>query len=493
VGSNPFGRQPISAECAEFLEVQAGLTNEFVLDVGTAYVSGPLFDLPAGAVQTVLGVEYRGFSYALDPGAAGGPISGFNAQNPAGGENSFLDVFTEALFPLVPGLDVTVGARWSRSQFVDIVKAEEGDSRVDSTYKAEMTWQIADPVMLRASYQRAVRAPNFGELFDGGGSAPQYFDPCSVGTAARTGPDGASVEALCTANGVGAIATYVQTPGTQLSITTTGNTDLEPEGADTYTVGAVFNSPWQDIDLRASIDYYHINIQDVILAPSPNVVIADCFNYYGNNTTYSNEQENCAAIVRGGGDALFLNGPNDDGTYPGINGGGVEVSGIDIQVDYGLDLGGAGALNFNALLSHVIEWVQQDADDLPAIDYAGTVTFFGEGLGLGGSVPEWRLTLNTSWNVSDFTFYLRNRYISEMDNRASVIFPGESFTGADSIWYHDIAAQWDMTENASLRVGVNNVLDEQPPQYRPNVQSGTEPSLYDVVGRRAFLQVNLRY
>ena len=91
-------------------------------------------------------------------------------------------------------------------------------------------------------------------------------------------------------------------------------------------------------------------------------------------------------------------------------------------------------------------------------------------------------------------FDLRGRYISGMENRANVIFPGEtSFTGTDAIWYWDTAATWNMTENASFRIGVNNVFDTQPETYAPNVQSGTDPSLYDIVGRRWIAQLRMKY
>ncbi len=51
------------------------------------YVTGPFAELPAGSASAVLGAEYRGFRYNLDPGSAGGPISGFNVQDKAGGTN----------------------------------------------------------------------------------------------------------------------------------------------------------------------------------------------------------------------------------------------------------------------------------------------------------------------------------------------------------------------------------------------------------------------
>jgi outer membrane receptor protein involved in Fe transport len=92
------------------------------------------------------------------------------------------------------------------------------------------------------------------------------------------------------------------------------------------------------------------------------------------------------------------------------------------------------------------------------------------------------------------TLNARARFIDSMKNRASVQFPGEtSFRGVPKVWYWDFAGAWDVTDNVTLRVGVNNAFDKQPPVYQPNVQSGTEPSLYDVIGRRVFTQLNLRF
>ncbi|MEQ8405133.1 MAG: TonB-dependent receptor [Oceanicaulis sp.] len=506
-GFNPFGRQPLSQECIDYLEVTSTASTEFSQTVAQFYVTGDLFDAPAGTVSTVLGAEYRGFDFEFDPGSGGGAISGFNAQNPNAGTNSFEDLFGELFIPLAQGrpwmeaVDLTLGYRFSRSEFTDGISGDTGGSE-DSAYKADLSWTVTDLARVRASYQRSVRAPNFNELFAGGGSAPQYFDPCSVTTDARNGSNGADLTALCAATGVASPANYVQTPGTQASITTSGNTDLEPEAADTYTLGLVFSAPagnqWLD-RLQGSVDYWYIDISSPILAPGVNQVIADCYNYYGNNPGYDATYINCQPIVRGGGDIFFLSDPNDpNGLYPGVNGGSQQASGIDFQVNYGFDLdwmgapSWAGSIQTQLLLTHLLEWNQQDLADLPELDFAGTVSFFGEGLGT--SFPEWKALWNTRWSVSDFDVDVRGQYISSMDNRASVIFPGEtSFTGTDSIWYWDVAGTWNVTEGASLRLGVNNVFDEQPPEYAPNVQSGTDPSLYDVVGRRVFGQIVLRY
>lgn len=509
-GFNPFGRNPISPACVTYLQKSATLTREFTQRIAQGYVQGDIAELPAGDLTVVVGAEHRGFKYTFDPGAASGPISGFNAQNPEGGTNRFNDIFSEALIPIAKGaefansLELSLGYRYSNSKFVDKIKNIEGKSKSDSTYKADLSWEPIDTLRGRASYQRAVRAPNFNELFAGGGSAPQYFDPCSVtSNFRRTG--GAAASALCAATGVGNPAVYVQTPGTQISIVTDGNLNLESEKADTITLGVVAttgsDNRWLE-RLTGSLDYYNIKIKGPILTPEPNLIVASCYNYFGTNPNLSATDPNCRAVIRGGGDILFLSDPGNPatGNYAGINAGKIKTSGIDLQMRWGFDLewmgapSNAGAVTFDLYLNRLIDFKQQERSTLPVIDYAGTVSYFGQGLSEGASLPTWKGVLNTNYSVGDFSFDLRTRYIDAMSNRASRQYKGEtSFTGVGDVWYWDFSASWDVTEYAMIRVGVNNIADRLPPVYAPNVQSGTDPSLYDVIGRRVFFQTNLKF
>lgn len=449
----------------------------------------------------VLGAELRYFRYKLDPGSAGGPISGFNAQVPAGGINKFKDYFVEGLVPLVkdvPGaqsLELGFGFRKSDSEFTDTVNPGPSPGSDDNAYKLELSWAPLDDVRVRASYQRAVRAPNFGELFDGGGSAPQYFDPCSVTSAIRNGPNAAQVATLCGLTGLTSVGTYVQTPGTQAQLVTTGNTGLKPETADTITLGGLWTSAWDESmgRLRASLDYYRIDIEDTILTPDPNVVIAACYNYYGTNPTYSATDPNCAGVFRAGGDVLAVFGTAPGGLYPGINAGSVTTDGIDLLLDYAINVG-PGQLTAGLNLNYLLSWEMNEGAGLPTIDYAGTANYFGSGLGLSATFPELRFNVTTGYSIGDYSADLRFRFIDSMDNRASVQFPGEqSFSGPDSVVYVDIGATWEFMEGSALRIGVNNVLDEEPPTYAPNVQSGTDPSMYDVIGRRIYLQAKVKF
>ena len=497
-GLNLIGRQVWSQECVDYLAVDGRVLTDFKLNVVQGFVSGKVMDLPAGPLSVVVGAENRWFNYDFQPGAVGGPISGFNAQNPVNGKNSFEDLFLEALFPIIDTVEMSVGYRYSTAEFENDGISAPSDS--SDAYKVELSWQALDYMRVRGSYQKAVRAPNFSELFDGGGSAPQYFDPCSVTTEARNGPNAAQMRQLCIDTGVAAVDTFVQSPGGQLSITTAGNLDLTPEEADTITLGVVFQSPWSGAlqGLVASLDYYSIDISDTILVPSPNVIVADCYNYYGQNPNYSATTDSCRALAAGrfGGDIFFMSDPNSpDGLYPGINAGKAKVEGLDLQLGYATDLP-VGSLNLNLLVSYLLSAELQDSPTLPTLDYKGTVSYFGAGAGT--SYPEIKANLTGVYTIGDFTVDGRLRWIDSMKNRASVQFPGETQpTGVGSVAYTDLAVSWTMGgflgENSTLRIGMNNVFDKQPPQYAPNVQSGTEPSLYDVVGRRIFGSINFRF
>lgn len=516
-GFNIFGRQPISEECADYLEVQTTLSTFMKQQIAQAFISGPITELPAGELQFVLGAEYRSFEYEFDPGSASGPISGFNTQDPDEGNNSFRDIFGELLIPIVKdvpwfqNVELNLGARYSESEFTDKITGTEVGPRDSWAYKAQLDWTMNDMLRARISYQRSVREPNFSELFAGGGSAPQYFDPCSVTSNFRTG-GGAQAAALCQNAGfnggvaAGAINTFVQTPGSQIGVDLLGNTDLEPEVGKTWTAGLVFNSPWENpwlSRLQGSIDYYNIKIEDAILTPTPNQIVAACYNYYGTNGAFDPANQNCEGVLRVGGDILWVYNPATlatDGAFIASNAGWQKTSGIDFQVDWGFDwewLGMSpswGSVRTNLLVTHVIEFVQQDPiAGVPSIDFAGTASYFGAGLGT--SFPEWKATWNINWNfMDDYAVDVRARYIDSMENRLSREFPGETeFTGPDAVWYWDVAGTWNINDAVQLRLGVNNVFDKEAETYAPNVQSGTDPSTYDVVGRRVFGSLRLRF
>lgn len=520
---NFFGDRPVSQACRQYLATFVTRVERIEQVVAQGFVRGELLDLPAGALSVVGGFEHRELQYARRFTSNPGPFSGFTVGNPEAGESNFNDLFVEALaplakdLPLISNLELGLGARYSWAQYENLLTQDRSEARGSAAYKAELNWEVNDWARLRASYQRAVREPNFSELFVGTASAPQILDPCSPFTNGFR--NNAQLRALCTAQGVGAAGASTS-PGSQANIILSGNENLTPEKADTVTLGFVLSSPWASPWLeraRLSVDYYNIEIADPILVFDTNTAIAACFNYLGTNPTYSNTNIYCRGITRTGGsltNATINNRDRADLSWPFENGGSIATSGLDLQAAYGFDwawLGlpeQLGRLELSLLLTHVLKYEQADRQGLPPVDYTGTISYFGAGLGT--SFPEWKATLNTrwtldaidawGWEIKDLSLGSRVRYVDAMENRQFRQYPGETFLGTAGVsanvpatWYVDLDATVGLTDNVELKLGVNNVADQQPRLYAPNVQSGTDPSSYDIVGRRLFAQVKLRF
>ena len=521
--NNFFGDRPTSASCRAYLESPVSQKTALEQTIAQAFFSGTLMELPAGDLQVVYGGEYRGFEYSSRYLSSPGPFSGFNVGDPDAGTNTFYDLFGEALIPLVKDvpwvqdLELSLGARYSRSEFTDKLKQISSSARGSSAYKAELSWTPVDFARVRGSFQRSVREPNFGELFSSSNSAPQIFDPCVPDSQAwkkSTAAGPGTFRGLCIAQGVPATGATTP-PAGQLNIALSGSTNLKPEEANTLTLGVVVSSPWDNPwlnRLRGTVDYYKIEITDPILSIDTNNLLADCYNYFGSNPTYSPTYANCAAIKRVGGSlggGAAIDGPDANKRFPGDNGGSINTSGLDFQVDYGFDwewLGlpsWMGSVQANLILTRVLEYTQADKSFLPEVDYTGTISYFGARLGT--SFPEWKGVFNTRWAMSDLPFGdlaigARVRYIDSMTNRQFAQFPGETSLlipgvapNVPATWYTDLDVSWGVTDNVEFKLGVNNVADQQPRLYGPNVQSGTDPSTYDVIGRRIFGQLRLRF
>jgi outer membrane receptor protein involved in Fe transport len=520
---NFFGDRTVSTACIQYLATFVTRVERYEQIISQAFIRGDLLELPAGPLSVVAGAEHREIEYGLRFTSNPGPFSGFNVGNPEAGSSNFDDLFAEALVPLIKdapfaqSLELGLGVRYSWAQFENLLTGARSEKRGSWTYKAEANWAVNDWFRARGSYQRAVREPNFNELFLGSASAPQIFDPCfGFGVAYQAN---AQLRALCAAQGVPASGATTS-PASQAQIILAGNEDLGPEKADTFTVGFVISSPYENQWLeraRLSVDYYNINLKDPILPFDTNTALASCYNYNGANPTYSNTNLYCAGIRRTGGsltNATINNPGRADLAWLSENGGGIKTSGIDFQIQYGFDWAWMGApewlgrVDMGLFLTHVLEYKQADREGLPFVDYTGTISYFGAGLGT--SFPEWKATLNTrfafdrvgafGWESESFSFGTRVRYIDSMTNRQFSQYPGETFlgiTGVDpdvkSTWYVDMDATLGLTDNVELKIGVNNVFDQQPRLYGPNVQSGTDPSTYDVVGRRLFGQVKMRF
>ena len=485
-GFNPFGPTPLSAACANYIGLQSKNLTTVIQRMVEGTVSGPVVQLPAGSLDAVFGVSYRDLSFDFKPdsGLQPGQVAGFNEQLPVSGALDFKDVFVEAVIPLlknkpfVKSLSATVGARVSDSNI----------SGQDSSYKLTVDWAMTDMVRFRGGAQSAVRAPNVNELF-----APQLnnfpsftnSDPCnttgSIAATYRNGPNAAQVRALCAAqSAVAGGAAYVQPAGQATGIVG-GNPGLKPEKATSFTAGFVVQ-PTKN--LSATIDYWSINLEEVIGAVGATTIVQRCFNRDGANPSFSPTNEWCQ---------LFNRNANDGGVI-GLkqldrNQAFTEIAGVDIGLDYALSLQALGSLRWNLLATWNQKATSQTTSVDPVNDFVGTI-----GSTTGSATPTWRASLTTTYALGGLSVQLTNRYIDKMVHSNTVVGGSPvSNTGTAATWYHDLSASYAITPNLSVRAGISNLTDQQPRLYTPNIQANTDPSTFDVLGRRYFVGLNAKF
>lgn len=458
-----FGAGTLTDAMASFLRVTTFEQNIIEENRLTGYIRGDLFELPAGPLAAVFGFEYRD-SYAgkfIDDQQRTGNIYGFNAIQDAEGSVDVYELYTEVAVPLV-----------SEAAFAHYLGLEAGFRRsnyssvgnVDS-YKIGAEWAPTEWLRFRIMQNEATRAPSVIELFQNGDQGfPSYTDPCRD-TNSNGVPDVAGVtQAFCVGQGV-PLANY---PGftannSQVQAFAFGNPNLDPETSESLTYGVVFTPDWFPIgDLRASVDYYDIEITDVIAAFGAQFFINDC---YVNGNLAS-----CANVIRNP-----ATGQIDRVNTSRGNQGSLATSGYDIQLEWSVPIG-PGQLTVNELYS-ILESYQINGNE-----FAG-----GSSAGIGGALPDYKSVLSVSYAVGDWTLFGRWTYSPETYsfNWANTFNPESS--------YVDLSARWAMTDNFTITANVDNVMDEYPPQTADGLfgQANTDVQNYRVLGRT--LSVSGRY
>jgi outer membrane receptor protein involved in Fe transport len=496
---NPFGAGNVSPACADAVTIRATNVQETEQTQVLGSVTGSLIDLPAGALQFNAGAEYRKNTgeFRPDQFLASGDVVGFNAQQPTSGEVSVTEGFVELAVPILKDvtgasfLGMDLGYRYSDYNLAGGV----------DTYKAALQWNPIESLKVRGSYNRAIRAPSISELFlPQQENFPQYSDPCNFNSTFRTGPDAAAVTALCQAQGIPAstLPTFTQL-NPQARSYVGGNTELEPETADTYTAGVAWQSSFDSVwaqRLSASVDYWNYEIEDVIGSFDVSSIIGRCFNQLDSNPTFDPNNAYCQLFTRS-----TANFGVQDVVATNLNLGGLRREGVDMQLDYALPLDAFGAdpkwgdLSLNVLFTYLLNAERQETVTSPWFDRKGTISQT-----VASAFPELKGRVALSWNVSDFLFRYTLRYTDGMDvvNNDAVFSPS---TGAvptvSSYTYHDISARWNANEMISVTAGVTNLTDEAPPVYttsaQAGIQSNTDPSTYDVLGLRYFVNIGVKF
>lgn len=520
---NLFGSGSPSAQALNYVLVNSYRNERATQTNATAFLSadtGGFFELPGGAISAVIGGEYRRETArsVYDP-----IISNPNRL-------TFLNSIAPFLPPALEvkeaygelSIPILKNTRFFRELTL------EGSARVsDYNYgpkKAVFAWNVGgvwrptDDLLLRAGYGKAVRSPTIGDLFS---ANVQTFaaisDPCSQ-TNINNGPqvNGQSVRiANCAAAGVPTTFTYTNSNGQVVTVpfintaTSTpagairGNPNLSEETSKSFTAGIVYKPSYLP-GITASVNYYSINVNNVITSLAGPTVVQLCYD----STSGINNQY-CSAVFR-----------RPDGTFAGQAGisFGSDIvqysndqispsffqqpfnfaryysNGVDIDLAYERRIGST-RVNIHGIATYVI--TRRNYTDVQDQNFATR---------LDGSLgdPKWSGNLNTNVDFGVLDINYQFRFVDKMTigaYSAQNSVQGRPPTNADAfpqvrypvITYSDLRIGLEPTDKFRFYVGVDNVFDRLPPDISGLFGTGAGGAIYSPLGRFFYAGATARF
>lgn len=448
-------------------------------------VSGNLpFTLPwaKDSVGIAVGAEYRSESSVAEADSAftTGDLAGQGgAFVPTAGAFDVRELFTEARLPIwqdMPfgkDLSVELGYRYSDYSAFDST----------DTYKVGLNYAPVDDFKLRASFNRAVRAPSINEL-----SSPLSValdgntDPC-----AGTSPDPGCVNDPVIAANPTLLGNILENPASQYNGLLGSSPGLKAEEADTYTIGFVFTPSFVK-GLSFTVDYYNIEVNGFIDGYGADTILQQC---YGSGAL-------CDLIHRDPATgSLWLN-PNGYVVDTTQNTGQLLARGVDFKGDYRfklsqLGLGNVGSITVDFTGSYLLEQKIQPIPGNPSSAYNCEGKYGPE---CGAPVSEWRHKLRGTWSApwSNLAVSAAWRYLGGVEaDRLATVNQRDKELKAQS--YFDLFTSIKVASTYTLRAGVNNVLDNDPPLVGQGAltsvsgSGNTYPQVYDALGRYIFVGV----
>jgi iron complex outermembrane receptor protein len=484
VVNSPFPTQ--SSTCAPLNLFGSGRASQAAIDyitgfsepvslnqqyVGTATLTGSLFDLPGGRFGFAVGYEHRKESFDFDPGALllGGPddnpavdsdgdgnrtndCSSFTRDaciTPVKGSFNTDEFFAEVRAPIVsPSTDVS---------FIHLLELQAAFRWVEhSTAGGDPAWTVGArfapirDITFRGNYTHSIRSPAVGEISLP--RSPGFFfatDPCDADNL-NSGPDPATRRANCAAAG---IPTTFQSRSGQATFpgVTLGNPDLENERAKAWSVGAVFNPTFLR-GFTASVDYVDIKLKNAISFFGASGVLAGCYDSpdFPNNDFCSRFTRNTTV------------GPNQNQinfvqtTF--FNADRLEYQGVLGDIDYRVDtpfLGANSKMNLSVSAQYLDKLEQASGAGLPVILRGGI------------GYPKYSAVTTIGYTNDDVILQLSANYLGK--SKVSVNDPENTFSDntVDAVTFLNAAVAWEIDEKFAFRISVDNILSTDFPSPGP--------------------------
>lgn len=469
------GPGTITPEMLDYIQFVEVDRSEQTLEAISANLSGGLFTLPTGSLDFAAGLEHRKLSgsYRPDDVVVRGEGNGVPSL-PTSGRYNVTEAYLELAVPLlrdipaIQALDLSLATRYS----------DYSTFGGNTASKVGLRWQVMDELLLRSTWAEGFRAPSIGELF----GSPARFDatledPCSQ-------PTDPTIQANCAAQGV---PTSYEQPNPQIGVRTGGNPNLNPETAENLTAGVVYSPDWARMlpftdGLDLELTWYDITVDGAVSALDAQTQLDRCAE--------TNDAAFCNGITR------TANGSINGFDNSLRNIGDISTSGYDLTLNWQAPRQSWGRLG--------VYWITTIIDDYKAVSRAtGLPEPKKVGIEVADSgIPEVKSTMRLNWSDDQYSASYALRYISKLTeecgnalNYPSCSNPAAGTNKLGETFYHDLRLGWTPADIAKLKVsvGINNLLDQDPPICVSCSLNGYDASNYDLPGRFGFLELNWRY
>jgi outer membrane receptor protein involved in Fe transport len=385
-----------------------------------------------------------------------------------GGDIDVVEAYGEVDVPMTKKLNTNFSARRTRNETTSATNAAIGGTHTFSSWKAAAIYDPLEWLRFRATVSRDVRAAGFRELF-----LPRADTPAVIGgfPGPVTNPWAANVN-----------DEFLQTAG--------GNPNLEPEKADTKTLGAVFSFE----RFRLSADVFEIDLGGAITQSPGNQPLVDaCFRSGGTGAV-------CGRVAGFGTNNITAIDSS------ALNLAGFLTRGWDYEASYNFPLSAGGNLNLRLIGTYLYDMIVDTGLGAPPIDYrgqSGPVASFGS----FNTQPDWQARAWVTYVKERFTSTFETRYVGS--GKLNTVWfestPGSAtntlpFSVNDNsvgdAYYLSWSGSYDFRRSdqgsaVQLFWVINNLLDEDPEIAPGGNAYPTNPVFFDTLGRR--LRVGVRF
>lgn len=506
---NVFGDGNQSAEAIEYISASIFLDEKNEQHNFVASTSGLLWDvLGAGPLGYAVGYEYRKES-AEGLGRSSSTNGRYLQLNTGGdflpSEYDTNEGFAELSIPLLQDSPLGEFAELSGSyRYFDYSNAGSGD-----VYGINLVYRPIQDITFKTSYNTSFRAPGLSETNSPLNQtfANSFVDPCDtrqITSSARTAEERTNRIANCTAlaaargltydfAGTTASTTddYLPTYSSGIAGVNGGNPELTPETSTSFTFSTVLQ-PRFIPNFSAVLDYYEIEIDDVIQSVSAQVLANQCVDGPTLNTFA------CGNIFRSNPntgdvfDVFKVGAPSGDPIGGFIaapqNYAKREVSGLDFKLRYGIDTADTFGRDFGKLSvdvggSYLI--TQKNFTDItnPAY-YTESASYL--------YYPRVRFTTRVTWQPTDV---LSMTWTTDWQSAQNITKLRDFVSGGNTdsrpldtldtgnFARNDFAVRYQVREDLLLRAGVTNIFDKSQAPWL----GSTLYSNFDPYGRRFYV------